>query len=128
MRRMMNIIYVICGLVFSSHCYSQETISCDSIFELDSINTRNLFINYESIPKLKSEISCDHQMGINGRVVIKLIVDTFGFSRCPRIIYSTNPDLNSTAIECAQKLIFEPAVNAGKKVFRVYRFPIVFKE
>lgn len=109
-------------------CISQVSFNCDSIYAADSVLTRRTFIFYETMPALKSDVSCLSEAHDKGRVVVQLVVDTLGLPRCPKVISSDNHDLDQIALECAKRLAFTPASNEGKRVARVYRLPMVFEE
>ncbi|MBP6385949.1 MAG: energy transducer TonB [Pseudarcicella sp.] len=123
-----KIVLLIISFAFSEACYSQKSINCDSLYLSDSINAKELFIQYHELPTLLTDISSICNCQGKGRVVVKLVVDTLGASNCVKVVSSNNQNLSDVALDCAKNLTFKPVNNNGKKVVRICYIPIVFKE
>ncbi|SRR5574344_1092569 len=67
-------------------------------------------------------------MGIEGLVVVKFVVNKSGKAVKPEILKSVNPMLDQAALDVVAKLpTFEPGEQAGEKVPVYYNLPVQFK-
>ena len=67
-------------------------------------------------------------MGIEGLVVVKFVVNKSGKAVKPEILKSVNPMLDQAALDVVAKLpAFEPGEQAGEKVPVYYNLPVQFK-
>ncbi|MCQ2959057.1 MAG: energy transducer TonB [Bacteroidales bacterium] len=67
-------------------------------------------------------------LGIEGTVVVKFVVNKHGKAVNPEIIKSVNPLLDKAALDVVAKLpMFEPGEQAGEKVPVYYNLPVQFK-
>ena len=66
--------------------------------------------------------------GVEGKVEIEFIVDEKGVVQDPRVKTTSDPRLDSAAVETLKRWTFEPAVDGGKVVPSCLTVPILFSK
>ncbi|MCH8558781.1 MAG: energy transducer TonB [Balneolia bacterium] len=65
--------------------------------------------------------------GIQGRVVVQIVIDTEGYPRNPQIVRSVGGGLDEAAIAAVQQVRFTPGMQRGRPVMVQYTIPVQFR-
>lgn len=108
--------------------FSQNYSNCDSLYNsLDSINrTRGVGCSF-FVPNPTNKVKCKCSNSCKGNVRLEMVIDTFGLTRCIKVIYSDNNLLDSIATKCVEKTTYEIYQPIGKKDLFVNEIWISFK-
>lgn len=90
------------------------------------------FIDVDEEPVLIRQVkpaypSLAYQNRIEGRVVVKILVDTDGKVLDIKIVQSSNEIFNEEAVAAAKQWAFKPAIQNKKPIQFWYSAPIVFR-
>jgi len=115
---------------------------CDSLYNQICLDDLQGFITYEHLPEfpggLKSLMSFINnnieypaeckEKAIQGRVIVKFIIDESGKIICPYIINSIHPLLDEETLRIIKLMPdWEPAKNRGKHIKSCFALPVTFK-
>lgn len=105
-------------------------------------NGEEVFVVAEEMPSFPGETKALYQAialnlkypqsakdnGVEGKVMVRFIVDKDGAVKNPTVMKSVAPELDKAALEAINKLPkFKPGKNGGKAVNVYYTLPIVFQ-
>ena len=68
----------------------------------------------------------DRLAGVEGRVVVRFVVDAEGVPVAARVVQSVSPGLDSAAVAAIRSVRFTPGLNNGKRVAVRYELPVSF--
>ncbi len=90
------------------------------------------FVAYDTPPRPKSVVKPDYpqiakQAGIEGTVVLQLLIDTDGRVLKTKVLKSITPDIDEAAMKAAYATIFYPAKQRDKPVRVWVSLPVIFK-
>ncbi len=83
-------------------------------------------LGYYTPPKLIKQGTATTPLAGNGTVLIQVLVNPDSTFKVQKIVKSTNPDDNQSAMEIAQTAKYAPAVKGGKKVPAFYTYTLKF--
>jgi len=96
-----------------------------------------IFVVVESMPKMKGGIASlfksvkypviARKQGIEGNVIVKIVVDEEGRPQNPIIMRSPSPLLDEAALEAVMKQLFEPGRQRGRAVKVEVVIPVKFR-
>ncbi|MCD4666003.1 MAG: energy transducer TonB [Bacteroidales bacterium] len=106
-------------------------VSATMIMPVQEKKQASNFTPYDEAPKLLSRIKLKYpkeanQNGIEGKVIVKLLISKTGAVKETEVIKSI-PELDNAAIDAVKKLKFKPAKYKGKVVDVWVRLPINFE-
>lgn len=111
-------------LLTGSSAFAAEECFYDTAYNLTDIDEPPRVIR---VPALKYPFEAAKE-GIEGRVVIRLVVDSDGKAQEPDIVESDPEGIfDETALETIVKYKFKPAVKDGKNVDCIVRVPVKFE-
>ena len=98
---------------------------------------KDFFVVVEQMPKLKGGLNAimecvkypeeARKAGIEGRVIVRFIVNEQGVVEDPTAIKGIGGGADQEAIRCVKQAEFEPGIQRGKPVPVHYALPVVFK-
>lgn len=117
--------------------YQQDTINCDHVYKYFHSITENELVwlwetppqclNRDSIPNFIYYPDCAIKKGIEGTVIIELIIDENGQPRCPKILKSLCEEIDNEAIRVVDSLEFLPAFQGNEPVMSFITLPVRFE-
>lgn len=78
---------------------------------------------YQVSPKYPPEMKAE---GIEGKVIVELIIDTKGLPRDCKVVKSTRSEFEASAIAALSQWKFEPGMKGGRAVNTHLEVPIVY--
>lgn len=131
--RMMLMITFVAGFFFSfsGNARAQETYNGEEVFvvseEMPAFPGETKAL-YEAIAKNLKYPSSAKEAGIEGKVMVRFIIDKEGAVKNPTVIKSVDPSLDKAAVDAVKLLPkFKPGKNGGQPVNVFYTVPIAFK-
>lgn len=131
--KMMIVLAFVAGFSFSftGKAQAQNTYNGEEVFvvaeEMPSF-PGDLKALFQAINSNLSYPEKARENGVEGKVMVKFIVDKDGFVKNPTVIKSVDADLDKAAIDAVKMLPkFKPGKNGGKNVNVYYTIPIAFQ-
>jgi TonB family protein len=99
---------------------TKENVRLDPIDEVPSMNVQEFIKNFKYPETARKQ-------GIQGTVLLKVLVDTDGKTSTIEVVSSDNEILNESAIGTMKNTTFTPGKNKGKNVSAWVNVPVKFK-
>ena len=116
---------------FTGKVNAQDTYNGEEVFvvaEEMPIFPRETKALYEAISRNLKYPQAAKDNGIEGKVMVRFIVDREGAVKNPTVVKSVDPLLDKAALDAVRMLPkFKPGKNAGQPVNVYYTIPIAFK-
>lgn len=103
----------------------------------DEEDEQEIFVIVEQMPELIGGMQelqrhivypeIARRAGIQGRVVVQIVIDTEGYPRNPQIVRSVGGGLDEAAIAAVQQVRFTPGMQRGRPVQVQYTIPVQFR-
>jgi len=118
-------------LAFSGKTYAQDTYNGEEVFvvaEEMPVFPGETKALYDAISRNLKYPQSAKDNGVEGKVMIRFIVDKEGFVKNPIVVKAVDAALDKAALDAVKMLPkFKPGKNAGKPVNVYYTIPIAFK-
>ncbi|MEA1897896.1 MAG: energy transducer TonB [Bacteroidota bacterium] len=131
----MTTIFKIVFLTITINAQSDST-NCEGLYEyFHSITENELIWLWETPPQCLNRDSISSFIvypvkalkdGIEGTVILELIIERNGKPRCPKILRSIHEDIDNEALRLVKYLDFAPALQGNEPVMSFITLPIEF--